>query len=108
MPLDYATATARAGASIRARLRNATAARPGGVAVDGLFESRAVEAGIGRGMMARDVAFTCAAADATAQGIVDGSDLDVTHRGQTTRYVVDTRIDDVEFGDAVLSLRAPR
>lgn len=110
MPLDFAAIEQRVGASIRARFRNALVLRAsGGLPIEGTFTSTPVESSVGsRGMVARDIGFVCAALDADREGLTEGAELEVSCRGETTRWQVDTRIDDVATGDAVLTLRRPR
>lgn len=110
MALDFATLEARAGAAIRARFRNATAVNPRvGVAIEGTFTSQPVEAPVGsRGMVSRDIGFVCSVADADAQALEPGAELEVTYRGEVTRWQVDNRSDDVATGDAAMTLKRPR
>ena len=111
MPTPFAALETRLGASILARLSNATATvLAGGATVDGIFNNRAVEADLGQtGMLARETVFTCAWAEAQDAAIEIGSGLQIAYRGAVTGWQVAriTEINDVGHADIVLEAPQP-
>lgn len=104
--VGFALMEQRLGAATRRAFANATATLPGGVEVDGCFTRAPAQASNGIGMLSRDVTFACAAADL---GEAVQRDTVLTIAGPTAAaasWRVRARLDELETGDAVLTLEA--
>lgn len=104
MPVDFAAAEARLGASIRARLGNASITLENNAVVDGRLHDRGRDAQVGSGMAGRVIEF--AGALAQLSSLAEGDAVTLTYRGVSSSYLVAERLpDDVHLQEAIVLLQ---